>query len=142
MGVGPDQDRTTGRTNDRVRDRTNDRTNDRASGRVRDGDDAAHAASDAPCDDPSGSWPAPVGLTGLPRLLLADRQCSRPGCADRAQATLTYHYGQSQVWLDDLASEREPHSYDICARHAARLSVPYGWHLDDRRGRRAPLIAV
>ena len=69
--------------------------------------------------DPSGSWPAPVGLTGLPRLRLADRQCSRQGCSDRAEATLTYHYGNSQVWLDDLASERDPHSYDICARHAA-----------------------
>ncbi len=92
--------------------------------------------------DPSGSWPAPVGLTGLPRLLLADRQCSRTGCAEVAEATLTYHYGQSQVWIDDLSVEREPHAYDICGRHAARLSVPFGWHLDDRRHRRATLIAV
>ncbi len=102
-----------------------------------DHDQSAHETA-----DPSGSWPAPVGLTGLPRLMLADRQCSRSGCADRAEATLTYHYGQSQVWLDDLAPEREPHSYDICGRHATRLSVPHGWRLDDRRPRRVTLIAV
>ena len=112
MGVGPEHARTTA--------------------------DAARHTADT---DPSGSWPAPVGLTGLPRPLLADRQCSRSGCADRAAASLTYHYGQSQVWLDDLAHERDPHSYDICDRHAAGLSVPRGWHLDDRRFRRG-LIAV
>ena len=61
------------------------------------------------------------------------RQCSRPGCAERATVTLTYQYGRSQVWLDDLRPEREPHSYDLCRRHAARQSVPQGWHLADRR---------
>jgi hypothetical protein len=40
------------------------------------------------------------------------------------------------VWIDDLADERDPHSYDLCERHAARLSVPNGWRLDDRRGTR------
>ncbi len=47
--------------------------------------------------------------------------------------TLTYDYGQSHAWLDVLAPERDPHAYDMCARHAERLSVPSGWHLDDRR---------
>jgi len=56
--------------------------------------------------------------------------------------TLTYDYGRSQVWLDDLAVERDPHSYDMCLRHASRLSVPYGWHLDDRRYGHHTLIAV
>ena len=41
--------------------------------------------------------------------------------------TLTYEYGRSQVWLDDLAAERDPHAYDLCRRHADRLSVPLGW---------------
>ena len=27
------------------------------------------------------------------------------------------------MWLDDLAVERDPHSYDLCFRHAERLSV-------------------
>ncbi len=92
--------------------------------------------------DPSGSWPAPVGLTAVPRPLLAERQCTRTGCAERAEVTLTYHYGQSQVWLDDLVRERDPHTYDLCDRHARRLSVPHGWHLDDRRFTRAALVAV
>lgn len=61
------------------------------------------------------------------------RQCSRTGCASPAVATLAYQYGEARVWIDVLADERDPHSYDLCARHAARVSVPNGWHLDDRR---------
>lgn len=61
------------------------------------------------------------------------RQCSRPGCAERAVVTLTYDYGRSQVWLDELLVERDPHAYDLCRRHAARLSVPVNWGLTDRR---------
>ena len=61
------------------------------------------------------------------------RQCSRPGCAEPATATLTYQYGRALVWLDDLADERDPHAYDLCVRHTARLSVPNGWRLEDRR---------
>lgn len=53
-----------------------------------------------------------------------------------AIATLAYQYGRSLVWLDDLFDERDPHAYDLCARHADRLSVPNGWRLEDRRARR------
>ena len=88
------------------------------------------------------SWPAPDVSTQIDRPILADRQCTRTGCAERAAVTLAYHYGQSQVWLEDLLPERDPHSYDLCEAHAARLSVPQGWHLDDRRGRRAALVVV
>jgi hypothetical protein len=49
---------------------------------------------------------------------------------------LTYQYGRSLVWLDELAPERDPHSYDLCHRHAERLSVPNGWRLEDRRDAR------
>ncbi|MET0145964.1 MAG: DUF3499 family protein [Ilumatobacteraceae bacterium] len=61
------------------------------------------------------------------------RQCSRPGCAERATVTLTYEYGRSQVWLDELVADRDPHAYDLCRRHAETLSVPLGWRLADRR---------
>jgi hypothetical protein len=37
------------------------------------------------------------------------------------------------VWIDELTAERDPHGYDMCARHAERLSVPLGWRLADRR---------
>jgi len=47
--------------------------------------------------------------------------------------TLTYQYRVAVVWLDDLTGEREPHGYDLCARHSAKLSVPNGWRLEDRR---------
>ncbi len=73
-------------------------------------------------------WPAVLGTA---------RQCSRPGCAELAVGTLTYQYGRAQVWLDALTPERDPHAYDLCQDHATRLSVPLGWHLDDRRLPRA-----
>lgn len=63
----------------------------------------------------------------------AARHCSRPDCSQRAGVTLTYEYARSQVWLDELVAEREPHAYDLCRHHAARLSVPQGWRLADRR---------
>ena len=63
------------------------------------------------------------------------RQCSRTGCAEASTVTLSYQYARSIVWLDDLSGERDPHSYDLCQRHAARLSVPNGWRLEDRRTR-------
>jgi hypothetical protein len=71
-----------------------------------------------------------------------NRHCCRPGCADAANATFSYHYAVGHAWLDDLASERDPHGYDLCARHAARVTVPHGWSLDDRRARHAPLEAL
>lgn len=47
--------------------------------------------------------------------------------------TLTYQYAHAQVWLDDLATERDPHAYDLCGRHAQRLTAPRGWQIRDRR---------
>ncbi len=66
---------------------------------------------------------------------VVQRQCSRSGCAESAVVTLTYQYARSAVWLDDLAPDRDPHAYDLCQRHGARLSVPHGWRLEDRRSR-------
>jgi hypothetical protein len=61
------------------------------------------------------------------------RQCARPGCAQSAVATLTYDYRNQAAWLDRLAPEPHPMTHDLCEAHAARLSVPQGWLLDDRR---------
>lgn len=68
---------------------------------------------------------------GYGRLVM--RQCSRSGCSETATATLGYDYASSRAWIDHLLVDRDPHRYDLCARHANRLSVPSGWHLDDRR---------
>jgi len=68
-----------------------------------------------------------------PRMaLVTNRQCTRTGCSEHAAVTLTYDYDNSHVWLDRLSPERDPHAYDMCDRHAARLSVPHGWRLEDR----------
>lgn len=56
--------------------------------------------------------------------------------------TLSYQYARSIVWLDELSVERDPHSYDLCQRHTARLSVPNGWRLEDRRVRRELVYAA
>lgn len=81
---------------------------------------------------PSGAL-STISAARLGTVEVMHRQCSRPGCAAPAEATLSYQYGRSLVWLEDLASERDPHNYDLCHRHAARLSVPNGWRLEDRR---------
>lgn len=62
------------------------------------------------------------------------RLCARPGCGAVAAASLTYEYAGRTVWLDELAPEREPSAYDLCAAHADNLRVPQGWTRDDRRG--------
>lgn len=46
--------------------------------------------------------------------------------------TLSYQYAHAQVWLDELSAERDPHGYDMCARHAVRLTAPQGWQVLDR----------
>lgn len=44
-------------------------------------------------------------------------------------ATLTYVYAESTAVLGPLATYAEPHSYDLCATHADRLTVPRGWEV-------------
>jgi hypothetical protein len=43
--------------------------------------------------------------------------------------TLTYVYRDSTAVLGPLAAYVEPHCYDLCARHADRLTVPRGWEV-------------
>ena len=69
------------------------------------------------------------------------RTCAKPGCSDPASATLTYDYAGSVAWIETLADQAHPMSYDLCQRHAANLSVPRGWALQDRRLRVASLLA-
>ena len=55
------------------------------------------------------------------------RRCSRSYCSEPASATLTYVYADSTAVVGPLAVSSEPHDYDLCARHASRLTVPRGW---------------
>ncbi len=41
--------------------------------------------------------------------------------------TLTYVYRDSTAVLGPLATFVEPHCYDLCARHADRMTAPRGW---------------
>lgn len=61
------------------------------------------------------------------------RHCDRPGCAEPAASTLGYDQRTQTAWLDELAPEAHPATYDLCRRHAEALSVPVGWRLCDRR---------
>ncbi|MGH8919055.1 MAG: DUF3499 domain-containing protein [Actinomycetes bacterium] len=55
------------------------------------------------------------------------RRCSKTGCTNPAVATLTFVYSDSTAVVGPLATCSEPHSYDLCERHALRLTVPRGW---------------
>ena len=55
------------------------------------------------------------------------RQCSRTACSGGAVATLTYVYSDQTAVLGPLAIYAEPHTYDLCSRHAEGLTVPRGW---------------
>jgi hypothetical protein len=44
-------------------------------------------------------------------------------------ATLTYVYAESTAVLGPLATYAEPHCYDLCAKHSARLTAPLGWEV-------------
>jgi hypothetical protein len=68
------------------------------------------------------------------------RTCVRPGCGAPADATLTYHYASRTAWLDEIADEHEPSSYDLCHQHANRFTVPLGWSPEDRRPSSAPPV--
>jgi hypothetical protein len=43
--------------------------------------------------------------------------------------TLTYIYADSTAVLGPLATFSEPHAYDLCEKHSARLTVPNGWNV-------------
>jgi hypothetical protein len=49
-------------------------------------------------------------------------------------ATLTYVYADSTAVVGPLATYAEPHSYDLCERHALRLTAPRGWDVVRHEG--------
>ncbi len=60
---------------------------------------------------------------------MGSRRCSRSGCQRAATATLTYVYRDSTAVLGPLATQAEPHGYDLCSQHAHALSAPRGWEV-------------
>ncbi len=57
------------------------------------------------------------------------RTCSKVACSNSAVSTLTYVYADSMAVLGPLSQVAEPHGYDLCAKHAERLSAPQGWQV-------------
>jgi hypothetical protein len=53
-------------------------------------------------------------------------------------ATLTYVYADSTAVVGPLATYAEPHSYDLCERHAQGLTAPRGWDLVRHEGEFEP----
>jgi hypothetical protein len=47
---------------------------------------------------------------------------------------LTYVYADSTAVVGPLAAYAEPHSYDLCERHARGLTAPRGWELVRHEG--------
>lgn len=60
---------------------------------------------------------------------MTGRTCSKVACGSEATSTLTYVYADSMVVVGPLAFTAEPHSYDLCDRHAASLVAPQGWQV-------------
>ena len=58
---------------------------------------------------------------------MGSRCCSRTACKHPPVYTLTYVYRDSTAVLGPLAAYVEPHSYDLCEKHATRLVAPRGW---------------
>ncbi|MGH3279846.1 MAG: DUF3499 domain-containing protein [Trebonia sp.] len=59
--------------------------------------------------------------------MVNSRCCSRTACKQSPVYTLTYVYKDSTAVLGPLAAYVDPHSWDLCEMHAARLVVPRGW---------------
>ena len=53
-------------------------------------------------------------------------------------ATLTYVYADSTAVVGPLATQAEPHTYDLCTSHARRLTAPRGWEVVRFEGEFAP----
>lgn len=62
-------------------------------------------------------------------MTMSDRPCSRISCSHQAVATLTFVYADAMAVLGPLSASHEPHSYDLCDRHAERTSAPKGWQV-------------
>ena len=58
---------------------------------------------------------------------MSSRCCSRTACKHPPVYTLTYVYRDSTAVLGPLATYVEPHCYDLCEKHAGRLTAPRGW---------------
>lgn len=76
-----------------------------------------------------GRRPRGVGTRLRWGAVSENRRCCRPGCPNRAVATLTYVYADSTAVVGPLSAVQDPHAWDLCAAHALRITAPRGWDL-------------
>jgi len=57
------------------------------------------------------------------------RRCRRSSCGLPAVATFTYVYADQTAVLGPLATQADPHGYDLCREHAHTLTAPRGWQV-------------
>lgn len=62
-------------------------------------------------------------------MTMSNRPCSRISCPNEAVSTMTFVYADSMAVLGPLSRTHDPHSYDLCERHAQRTSAPQGWQV-------------
>lgn len=62
-------------------------------------------------------------------MTMSNRPCSRISCPNEAVSTMTFVYADSMAVLGPLSGTHDPHSYDLCERHAQRTSAPQGWQV-------------
>lgn len=86
-------------------------------------------SSARPPDDSTGVARTGCRVRSYPVSEMSGRPCSKVACNQEASSTLTYVYADSMAVLGPLSQTAEPHSYDLCDRHAERLSAPQGWQV-------------
>ncbi|MGD8214328.1 DUF3499 domain-containing protein [Aestuariimicrobium sp. Y1814] len=57
------------------------------------------------------------------------RWCSRTACSARATTTLTFDYAGQLAVVGPLSPSADPSAYDLCRRHADKMSAPQGWEV-------------
>ena len=50
-------------------------------------------------------------------------------CSHVAVATLTYAYARQTAFIGPLIPSGNPHSWDLCEKHASKITAPLGWEL-------------
>lgn len=68
------------------------------------------------------------------------RLCVRPGCEEPGVVAFGIDPAARVFWL--ALPEEGVTDHELCARHSARLTVPRGWLLDDRREEHPRLFAM
>jgi Protein of unknown function (DUF3499) len=69
------------------------------------------------------------------------RTCARPGCSSPAAAILTYDREALTAYLFEIDDPATRAPGDLCQRHTARLVLPRGWQLHDRRAAAQEAVA-